>query len=165
MLRRVVEIDTPMGPGDFAGLEASLAEAEAALVPATDDQRIAYLSALMTTLPLSTLDDETARNVRWKVYHSALGDMPAAVLAEACRKIAKTHTWFPKPAELRAAASQAWGERIRMVSRLRALKTLKIEVRGHRDKRTPEEIARVEGLLRGLARSVAAGPNEDGSLA
>lgn len=149
MLRRVVEIETPMGAGDFSGLEACIAEAESSLAPASDEQRISYLSALMTTLPLSALDDETARTTRWKVYHSALGDIPAAVLADACRKIAKTHTWFPKPAEIREAAKDAWAERIKTLSRLKALKNLRIEVRApHKPgTRSPEEIARIDNLV------------------
>lgn len=150
MLRRVVEIDTPMQPDDFRGLEACLSEAEAALTPATDEQRISYLSALMTTLPISTLDDETARGTRWRVYHSALGDMPAAVLADACRKIAKTHIWFPKPAEIRDAAKDAWAERIKTLSRLKALRNLKIEVRAtpQPGTRTPKEIEKIDRLVK-----------------
>lgn len=150
---RIVWLDTPMQGDDWRGLEEAITATEAALQPATQDQRLAILGELLTAFPMPDLGDGKLDQVRWGVYHKALGDLPAGVLREACEALMRTTTFFPKPVEIRDAAKVPLARIIKQKTRLSALKSMKICVRAHEEKEaTPEARARREAVVAAAVR-------------
>jgi len=144
---RVVLVDTPMTPEAYRGLEGTITEVEAALQPASLEQRMVHLASLLTVFPMQDLG-EGGNDRRWDVYHKALGDMPADILEFGCEQVAKASTFFPKPVEIRQAAMPRWERRITVLTNLKALRDMKVQVREtSQPEPTPEERQRVRSLL------------------
>lgn len=107
------------------------------------------LSALLTAKPSQT-GGETAIAIRGAAYRLALEDLPEWSVVEACRRsIRDPGKWAPNPGELRALALEVMNP-----ERLEAGRIAKILSAKPRRDRTPEERARVQGLVRGLADSL-----------
>ncbi|MEG3806661.1 hypothetical protein DBT53_002645, partial [Aerococcus mictus] len=132
-----------MRPEDYTGLEESIAAVDEALRPASIQDRAALLGEMMLVLPPPNVGTKAASKVRWAAYHEALADLPAEVLSIACARVKREATFFPKPAEIRRAASEPWGVLVKFKGRLAALRDFKVKVRSEESRRpTPEEMAR-----------------------
>lgn len=157
--RREVWVNRALRPEDYAGLEESIVAVNEALRPASKQDRAAILGEMMLVLPPPNVGTEAASKLRWASYHEALADLPALVLSIACARIKCESTFFPKPAEIRRAASEPWGVLLTFKTRLGALRDFKVKVRSEEYRRlTPDEVAKRKEFVARILREVAAPP-------
>ena len=94
-------------PDVVAGLPAAVAEAEAALAPASPQAFAVTIKRLTDYVEAFGLP-APAPSAAAAVYREALGDLPAELLAEAVTRTVRTHKFhvLPKPGEIRATVAE-----------------------------------------------------------
>jgi hypothetical protein len=156
---RTVTLDKPLKPADFEGLEQAIEIMRQHLRPATREERMVALAELVIVLPQERLDDKRYEKIRWDAYHRALEALPCDVLRAACQAIIPVQIFFPKPAQILAAARTILAPRLALFSRLKAFKNFKIEVANENIKAADPQ--RRQELANKLRAAFAAGSEVD----
>ena len=101
----------PVSP---AQIRAAIAAADQALAPASPEAAMVLL-----TETLELFDPPKNLQAAVKFCLEAVEDVPLDILQTGLRQVRLSCRWFPKPADLRSAMSEALCERVRARLRLR----------------------------------------------